>query len=110
MMAITQIRSGVSLKWELCNDRGYIIFCHVDCFCLQEKRKMKREVFFVPYTEGGFPVMAEITHILAATIGKNPLQNRISQCQGVCLQEEHDSKYFCKGSADFKRERKSRFS
>ena len=51
--SITQIRSGVSLKWELCNAlmalksgsiegkqlnlcRGYVIFCHIDCLCLQE--------------------------------------------------------------------------
>ena len=31
--------------------KGNIIFCHVDCFCLQEKRKMKPDVFCVPNTE-----------------------------------------------------------
>ena len=32
--------------------KGNIIFCHVDCFCLQGKKtKMKPEVFCVPNTE-----------------------------------------------------------
>ena len=51
--SITQIQSSVSLKWELCNDidrldsierkqlnlcKRNIIFCHVDCFCVQAKK------------------------------------------------------------------------
>ena len=28
--------------------KGNIIFCHVDCFCLQEKRKMKKKYFASP--------------------------------------------------------------
>ena len=31
--------------------RGNIIFCHVYSFCLQEKSKIKREVFSDSYTE-----------------------------------------------------------
>ena len=55
----TQIRSSVYLKREICNDievcsierkqldlcKRNIIFCHVDCFCLQERKSnMKPEV------------------------------------------------------------------
>ena len=36
-------------RLNLC--RGNIIFCHADSFCLQEKRKMKREVFSDSNTE-----------------------------------------------------------
>ena len=63
-MSITQIRSSVSLKWKLCNDidvgsiegkqldlcKCNIIFCHVDCFCLQGKKDNEGEVFCVPNT------------------------------------------------------------
>ena len=28
--------------------KGNIIFCHVDCFCLQKKRKMKEKYFAFP--------------------------------------------------------------
>ena len=34
---------------NLCRDN--IIFCHVNFFCLQGKRKMKREVFSDSYSE-----------------------------------------------------------
>ena len=41
------LTSGSIEEKQLNLCRGYIIFCHVDCFCLQEKkRKMKPEVFF----------------------------------------------------------------
>ena len=31
--------------------KGNIIFCHVDCFCIQGERKMKPEVFCILNTE-----------------------------------------------------------
>ena len=43
--------TSVSIEGKQLNFcRGNIIFCHVDFFCLQEKRKMKREVFSDSYT------------------------------------------------------------
>ena len=51
--------------------RGNIIFCHVDFFCLQgKKRKMKREVFSDSYTEattlaisGDLPYLMTLTSV-----------------------------------------------
>ena len=57
MMSMTQIWSSVFLKWKLCNDidvgsierkqfdlcKRNIIFCHVDCFCLQERKEKEDE-------------------------------------------------------------------
>ena len=73
MTSVTQIRSGMSLKWELCNDmtsssiegkqlnlcKGNIIFCHVDCFSVQEKSKVEPEVFCVPSTEATASAMID---------------------------------------------------
>ena len=45
------LRSGRIEGKQLNLCRGIIIFCHVDFFRLQEKRKMKREVFSDSNTE-----------------------------------------------------------
>ena len=60
MMSMMQIRSSISLKWELFNDidlgsteRKPLDLCNCNIiFCLQEKekRKMKPEVFSVSYS------------------------------------------------------------
>ena len=45
---------SVEGKLDLC--KRNVIFCHVDCFCLQEKKE-EEEVFYVPYTEATVPAM-----------------------------------------------------
>ena len=47
-MKLTSV-SNEGKQLNLC--RGNTTFCHVDFFCLQEKGKMKREVFSDSYTE-----------------------------------------------------------
>ena len=47
------LMSGSIERKQLKMRKGNIIFCNVDCFCIQEKkRKMKPEVFCVLNTEG----------------------------------------------------------
>ena len=45
------LTSGSIEEKQLNLCRGNVIFCHVDSICLQEKRKMKREVFSDSNTE-----------------------------------------------------------
>ena len=73
---MVQIEDSISKVGKLCNDidvgsiagkqlnlcKGNIIFCHVDCFCLQErkKRKMKSEVFCVSNTSATASAMRNL--------------------------------------------------
>ena len=43
--------------------RGNIMFCHVDFFCLQEKRKMKREVLSDSNNEATASAIIKITKL-----------------------------------------------
>ena len=63
---------------DLC--RGNIIFCHVDFFCLQGKRKMKREVFSVPYTEVIASAMRKVDNFDSPDKCKPFLSFRIKTC------------------------------
>ena len=44
--------------------KGNVIFCHVDCFCLQEEKEDEREVFSVAYTEATASAMTACTYKL----------------------------------------------